>query len=50
MLIETRDFDKLQKYLSDFRYSYVKHLSDQDILFNIVNDLKLFYLYNQPRT
>lgn len=33
MLIETKEFEQIQKYLSNFRYSYVKHLSEHDILF-----------------
>ena len=33
MLIETKEFEQIQKYLLNFRYSYVKHLSEHDILF-----------------
>jgi FkbM family methyltransferase len=34
VLIETKEVEKIKKYLSKFQYSYVKHLSEHDILFS----------------
>ena len=34
MLIETKEFQKMKDYLSKFHYSYVKHLSEHDVLFS----------------